>query len=102
MARRLGMLSNIYQLDISTGNQYRWANKPKQSEILATSRRGTMEALRKVWLRKEGERGAAGNWCRDGEEDEGQDSKKPEKIPSLLNSWSKFKMATEKVGEALR
>lgn len=45
-----------------------------------------MEALRKVWLRKEGERGVQVTGVRVGEEDEGQDSKKPEKMPSLLNT----------------
>lgn len=46
-----------------------------------------MEALRKVRLRKEGERGVVQvTGVRDGEEDEGQDSKKPEKMPSLLNT----------------
>lgn len=46
-----------------------------------------MEALRKVRLRKEGERGAVQvTGVRDGEEDEGQESKKPEKMPSLLNT----------------
>lgn len=46
-----------------------------------------MEALWKVRLRKEGERGVVQvTGVRDGEEDGGQDCKKPEKMPSLLNT----------------
>lgn len=59
----------------------------KNPEIQAASRMGTMEALRKVWLRKEGGGGGVRvTGVRDGEEDEGQDSKKPEKMPPLLNT----------------